>query len=156
MNWKGAVTPQRAAYVAANMRQRDRLEVFHWSGDTPEEAVAQALGASVVSICILGREAQPLGLCGVTAPSSEDGCRLIWMLGTDELTSTREYRRMLVLEGRRWVEAVAAAGLLPLANACAWNNTRSRRWLRALGFQFGTPFPAGTSGRLFVNFWRNE
>lgn len=153
LNWKGAVTPPRVAQVVERMRESDRLEVFHWAGDTPARAVQQALEASDLSICILNEEREAAGLCGVTGYQGGH-YRLIWLLGTDELTSTRAHRRLMVQEGRRWVDALLAAGMGPLGNACMWKNATSRRWLRALGFEFGAPYPAGRSAELFVNFWR--
>jgi hypothetical protein len=153
--WRQPVTPAVIDYVAAHMRESDKRELEAMHGPCDVSALACLLGEWTdpdspynATIAITDEHGVPAGICGCAH-------EIIWMLGTEELTSTREHRRLLVVEGRRWVEELLA--IRPYVhNYCLADNRESIRWLKALGFRFSEPRPMGPSGRLFRYFWRNN
>jgi hypothetical protein len=159
--WRQPVTPEVINYVAQHMRESDKreLEAFGLFALVGGRRDASALARLLVfwvdmdsqrgAIAITDEHGVPAGICGCNGQT-------IWMLGTKELTSTREHRRLLVVEGRKWVEELLTEGRGPLHNYCLADNKESIRWLKALGFAFAEPQPMGPSGRLFRYFWRNN
>jgi hypothetical protein len=154
--WRQPVTPEVINYVAQHMRESDKRELEAMHGPCDVSALARLLGEWAnpdspynATIAITDEHGVPAGICGCNGQT-------IWMLGTEELTSTREHRRLLLVEGRKWVEELLAEAGGPLHNYCLADNKESIRWLKALGFAFAEPQPMGPSGRLFRYFWRNN
>lgn len=139
-------------YIAANLREQDALEVLSSHGHTPREAVmAAALAPGSICHLILGDDDSPVGVCGLDGDT-------IWMLGTDQLTSTRSHRQQLAIGGRRWVNWLAllrleSCGYFLFGNFVFAANVESIRWLKFLGFEVeDKPIPMGPSGRFFREF----
>lgn len=152
--WRRPVAPWAANYVAARLRRADEREVLASHNASPHQAVMQALEAATVAEAIHTEDGEPAGICGVTSMGDQGRGSMIWMLGTDQLTSTRTHRRLLVVEGRKWVDELLEQGHGPLFNWCLADNQAAIRWLEALGFSFDRPEPYGFGGRLFQHFVR--
>ena len=151
--WRQPVTPAVIDYVAQHMRESDKRELEAMHGRLDVSALARLLDCWVdfdMAIAITDEHGVPAGICGC------DPGGMIWMLGTEELTSTREHRRLLVEEGRKWVEELLAEDRGYLYNWCLADNKTSIRWLEALGFTFAEPRPMGPSARLFRFFWMDN
>ena len=146
MRW-AEPTEERAIYIAQHLRQEDRTEVWLSHRFTGTEAVMESWGQSDVVRCIETSDGEPVGLTGLVR-------NRIWMLGTPELTATRERRLQLCKEGGGWVEHCLSVAGMAIGNDVYAKNHQSIRWLKHLGFSVATPRPLGHSGELFCEFWR--
>lgn len=139
--------PEDVHWVAANMRDSDRAEIYatQWT-DTPEELAAAvvASGAFRWGAYINGR---PVAMIG--AAPRWPGSWQAWAFGTNEfprvaLTLTRHARRFmqpaLINAGARRMDAYALA-----------SHAESNGWLRALGATPGNVLDSwGKQGETFV------
>jgi hypothetical protein len=152
MKW-GKATLQAVEHVALNLRRSDELECRYAYGITGAEALLEAWGASDVVQSICGDDGEPLGIAGLNGT-------VVWLLGANGLTATRQRRSALAVGGRRWVEGLLSMqrkeGKSPyLENWIFWANVESVRWLRSMGFFVATPVPMGPSCQLFSHVWRS-
>jgi hypothetical protein len=139
-----------ARFVARNLRLSDQQELMAAEGRDPFDACMDAFRVSDECIAIVGDDERVVGLAGVNG-------HYIWMLGTDELTSTESHRRQLAAGARRWINAVvqdirASKGQVLLHNWVHAKNIDSIRWLKSLGFTVHEPEPHGPSLQLFCYF----
>ena len=116
-------------YVAANMREVDKLEALYQTGQEPADALRLTYLAGEQVLTIAGDADQPMGLCGVVS----DGC--IWMICTDELFSNKKYKIQLIRKGREWVDSLLKSYKV-LYNFVYAENDYAIKWLKALGFTF--------------------
>jgi hypothetical protein len=143
-------TEERAEFVAQRLRFSDCMEVLAAEGRSGYEGAMAAWRDSGIKEAIEGDQGDPVGLCGVNG-------NYIWMLGTDDLTSTESHRRQLVRGARRWISAVVeqklrTEGQCLLCNWVCARNLESVRWLQSLGFTVDRPEPIGHSLQLFRYF----
>jgi len=155
--WGRPIAPWAAEYVADRMRLSDELEVMASHHMHPKEAVEHAIEGASVALSIHAEDGEPIGICGVSPSDLIPRGGYVWLLGTDGLTATDNRRRLLVVEGRRWIDGLLADGHGPLFNWCKATNGAAIRWLTQLGFQVDqVPEPYGPSGQLFRYFWRER
>ncbi len=134
-------------YIADNLREQDRLEVYYSNGLTGFEAVLTSWKYSAERHCLEGDDGIPCAVCGVN-----EG--IIWMLGTDSLTGTSNHKKQLVRFGKAWIDELIAGGEKLLHNWALSSNTKNIKFLKHLGFEMDKPAPMGRSGQLFNHFWR--
>lgn len=146
MRWTQA-SEERVAYIAANLREADKTEVWLSHMATPYEAVFDSWAASEICRCIETDGGEAVGLTGLVG-------NRIWMLGTEDLTATKRRRLQLCNEGRGWVEHCLDVAGMPIGNDVYAKNTQSIRWLKHLGFTVADPRPMGHAAALFSEFWR--
>lgn len=147
MQWIMKPTALDALMVANDLRPADALEVMLSHGVSPHQAVRSSWSESDLCRGIADTNGRPVGLCGVVD-------HRIWMLATPGLTATKNGRRQLIVEGRKWVDDCIKELGPPLFNQVYSKNSRSIRWLKSLGFSVGKPHQHGPSGALFCDFWR--
>jgi hypothetical protein len=141
--------PWRVDFVGTNLRKSDDLECRFAYGISGREALHNSVAASEIVRCICADDGEPLAVAGVNGS-------VIWLLGTNGLTSTTGRRRALAIGGRRWVDQLAwerRTGAA-LENWVFAGNVESVRWLRSMGFTVETPRPMGPSAQLFHHAWR--
>lgn len=146
MKWASA-TEERAKYVAKRLRASDQTEVRLSHGMEPSLVAIESWANSDMCMAIVDEEGAPLGMTGLEGD-------LIWLLGTDGLTSTRHRRMQLCTEAEEWVQHCLKQVDGPIGNYVYAKNGRSIRWLSKLGFTIHQPEPYGPSGALFCPFWR--
>ena len=134
-------------YIADNLREQDRLEVFYSHGVTGWESVINSWNYSEIRHGIEGDNGKPVALCGVNNS-------IIWLLGTDELFSSNSHRRQFIRGGKIWINELLTGGEQMLHNWALSSNVSSLRWLKHLGFEIDPPQPMGKSCQLFNHFWR--
>jgi hypothetical protein len=79
------------------------------------------------------RDGVPIAIFGVAPHKRHPGVGIVWLLGTPEVDRAA---KALVKQGRYYVDLMQQ--LFPmLMNLVDIENSRTRRWLRALGFTEG-------------------
>ena len=116
-------------YVAANMREIDKIEALYQTGQEPKQALQLSYICSNINMAIADDDDNPIGLCGVVS----DGC--IWMVATDDLFVNKKYRIQLIRQGKQWVDSLLKKYNL-LYNMVYAENDSAIKWLRCLGFTF--------------------
>ena len=135
-------------YVAANMREMDKLEAFYQSGQEPLQALQFTYICSKVNMAIADDNDQPIGLCGVVSGG------VIWMVATDDLFSNKKYRIQLIRKGRKWVDNLLKKYKI-LYNFVYAENDSAIKWLKSLGFTFIKYHEHyGLQGKPFYEFLR--
>ena len=135
-------------YVAANMREVDKIEAFYQSGQEPLQALQLTYMCSKVNMAIADDNDQPMGLCGVV-----DG-GVIWMVATDKLFENNKYKIQLIRKGRKWVDNLLKNYKI-LYNFVYAENDSAIKWLKSLGFTFIQYHEHyGMQGKPFYEFLR--
>jgi hypothetical protein len=147
-------TIERLEEIAAHLREADRREVLASSGLGGREALLTSWKHSTECRCIEGDAGNPVGACGVNRST-------IWLLGTDELLSTRSHRLQFAREGRKWVDGLIRDAIIEgrpplLENMVCHRNAAAIRCLEFLGFEVFPPVPVGPTLELFSYFRRTE
>jgi len=139
---------QDLRYVAANLREIDKIEAFYQTGQEPLQALQFTYICSQVNMAIADDNDQPIGLCGVVS----DG--IIWMVATDKLFANKKYRIQLIRKGRKWVESLLKKYKV-LYNFVYAENDSAIKWLKSLGFTFiNYHAEYGIQGKPFYEFLR--
>lgn len=146
VDYKG-VTPKIIDYVADNMRQADRDEVYASHGYQPVDALIQSVKYSDFNsvACIAGR---PVAIFGLMRRGLLSNKGIPWLLGTNEMF---RYKREVVTASRVIVDSMI--DICPeLENYVHTKNIRSVRLLKYLGFKLDEPTPFGHQNELFNRF----
>ena len=114
-------------YIAQNMRQCDKDEVWASDHKTPSQAMSEGLERSIFActvengkpICMFG--ICPYTVCGDTAS--------VWMLATDDLD---KIKRTFVRYSREFIDKMLEY-YPKLENMVDARNIKSVRWLKSLG-----------------------
>lgn len=149
---KAEIVPAREEYVgfvAANMRQADRDEIWASHHLRPEQALRRCLRETPKAFAAV-IDGEVCCLFGVTPRSILTGHGMLWMLGTDGIVR-HQYRFL-----RDSIECADAMNReYPiLMNYVSDANEASKRWLRWLGFTLDDPAPYGVERQLFRRFER--
>lgn len=136
-----------AKIIAQHMRQSDRDEIMAMSGLTPIDGLVSSILWSTRAWTALLNET-PVFMCGVAASHIKDEVGQPWLLATTHAECHARY--FVPLQDFYVAEMLAAHPRL--ANHVSAQNTTSIRWLKALGFEIGTPRPWGVAGELFHPF----
>lgn len=132
-------------YLAANMREMDRLECRIVGGHAPREALMDGVASSVWSL-VAEVEGRVVCVFGV-APSDLLGDEAApWMLCADGIEHNA--RAMLACSGRFLGEM--RGQFETLANVVHADNRSAIRYLKWCGFKFGEPFQI--EGEAFLPF----
>lgn len=138
------VTPDDIRYLAANLREADRMEVAAASGRDPQWVLTEGVIKSAVSLVYRAR--RPVFIVGVVEPG------IIWLLGSDAIHHhKRALHRLAGHVLTKWHERWPTLG-----NIVDARNTIHIRWLKSMGFQFGEPVIAGVARLPFLPFWKDS
>lgn len=134
-----AVEDWHIHYVASNMREADKQEVWAQSMSRPLNSLMFAVRVSTKCWTIMNEYDEPVGIFGVGAVSRMGGKGSPWLLGTDQLKDIA----LPFLKGcPKYVDEMMA-GYEQLENVIDQRNTLSVRWLKWLGFDILEPQPYG-------------
>lgn len=141
------VTAIDVAQLIANMRQADRDEVQASAGNVAEAVVDSVLhSAWSLAVIINGELACIFGLAPIDGLLGSRAAP--WMLGTPVID---RHPRVLMGHCRPYVAHMAAC-YPHLLNFVDERNTRSKRWLKAMGFTLHPAQPYGVEQRPFHYF----
>jgi len=133
-------------YLAQNMRQADKREVWASCRATPLEALEDSFTKSDETWVGL-IDGKPFAMFGVGEVNLLAGIGAPWLLGTDEI----EHHPMTVLRTSRRAMAYWQTRYRLLTNYVDGRNVVSQRWLQWAGFQLREQVMMGD-----VGFWRFE
>lgn len=152
MNQGQFVSPtlEHIQYIAENMREADRQEVFAMRGEDADlhYVLANAVKRSTWCVCGLAADGTPVSLVGVAPVSLIGGVGAPWLLGTDRV---REFSGALIRYGRDYIQSMTSQ-YPQLINYVDARNTASIRWLKRLGFTIHDAEPIGHQGLPFHKF----
>lgn len=133
-------------FLAENIREDDRLEIWHCARTTPLQAFQNGYEVSDNPLTVVWGE-KPVAMFGVTGAN---GVGVPWMLATDDL---KRIRKSFLRECRSY--AMELHNEYPLLVNHVWaKNTVHIQWLRWLGFILSTPEPYGPDNEMFIRFYR--
>jgi hypothetical protein len=142
--------------LAPHLRAVDVAEVAAVNGWTGRQALEAGLQMGSECWTFVDDEIGPVGMSGVV-PDLEilQDAKIVaghvWLLGSKELTACpKEFMRL----SRELLTSFEEQYTI-LSNYVDVRNTKSIRWLKALGFSFGTVEPQyGTAAIPFIEFWK--
>ena len=140
-------TTADALYVGAHLRAADRAEVEALSGRPPVEVLLDSVTASSMAWagCV---DDEPVCLFGVAPMSLAGVVGFPWLLGTDGVL---DHAAAFLRRNKAYLGQMLAEYPI-LRNVVDARNEVSIRWLRWLGFQFGTARPMGAANLPFIPF----
>lgn len=115
--------------LARDMRHADKEELAASNGETP----AQALHGGILrsdNVWVAAEKDVPICVFG-TVPTETPGVGIVWLLGTDLLDRRS---KALLRQSREWVRVLRNSYDV-LFNYVDCRNTKTRRWLKWLGFR---------------------
>lgn len=141
------VEPGHVEYVAANIRECDRVEVYESSKRDVLIALSHSVERSdrTMTMQVGG---VPVAIAGVGRLSLTSTVGVPWMLGTDDVTRRS---RLLLPHGPAVVRRMMQSHDV-LRNLVHDENKASIRWLRSLGFRLSDPIKTGWRGGVFRMF----
>lgn len=137
-------TPEDIAYVAANMRDADVLEVAASHGHTPLQALTTSIHESDMAFCAVV-DGTPICIFGFACDEDEERAA-VWLLGTDDIL---KHRRLFLRESRRIVGEWAKC-FGQMFNWVDRENAVALRWLSWLGFEHVLVKSHGVANQPFV------
>lgn len=142
-------TEADADFIADRLRAYDQEELRAGGHTDFRETLRLALRITDEPVVYL-KEGVPVALFGVAAIAPGVGSP--WLLGT---TSLDEESRSLLTDARVIVHNMRKQ-YHSLYNYVYEGHTRSRKWIKWLGFTVDDPLPHGPNGELFCRFhWRH-
>lgn len=142
-----AATPEHAAFIADNMRDDDRQEIWASNQHTPIEALEKAMIRST-KLWTATVDDVPCLMFGVAPASVLGGLGVPWLLGTEDI---HKVKRQFIRECRSYVGEMLNS-YPKLVNMVDVRNEVSIRWLIWLGFELSPALPLGMEGELFHPF----
>lgn len=137
-------TDRDGAFIGAHLREVDRREIVRGTGGLPPLAPGKSIEQSIIAWTAVDERGDPIAVFGV-APTGVQDVGAVWLLATE---GVEKHARAFIHSGRYYV-ALMAKLFACLINAVDSENTRTRRWLRALGFE-ETGTCVGRTGHPFV------
>lgn len=148
-------------FIAANMRDVDRLEVWAMSRLSPKQALKISLAASDFAFTYW-LDGEPVAMMGVArhgclaCSAAHDGMKgrrvgVPWLLATDALY--RDRRGFLTIS--KFFSDILDDGYDRLENWACLQNSDVLRWLAFYGAQFADK-PVFFNGVPFLKFWREN
>jgi hypothetical protein len=130
--------PCHIPFIAGNIREADKDELWASACLSPESALWKSLGSSAVAWTGL-YDSIPVCMFGVASGSDLAGVGIPWMIGTNDLD-----RLAFAFLRRNKSKVQEMLDIFPrLMNYVDERNVRAIRWLAWLGFKIGEPVPYG-------------
>ena len=140
--------PSHIGYLAANMREHDRKEIWAIGHYTPEQALQVSFdSADKAYSFVQGKKV--LAMFGVSSPSLLSSTGVIWFLATQEIFT--KHRRTMARRGREWIRKFQK-DYSSLINYIDVRNSESIKWLKWCGCTFSGPIPYGVDKLPFLKF----
>jgi hypothetical protein len=137
--------PEDVEYVAKNMREHDKIEVWLSHKHTPLEALQHSVKSRRCWTVL--HEGVPFCIFGVADACLITGKGSPWLLATDEMT---KHKRDLLIRSRAFTD-VMKQEFKVLENYVWDGNKQSKRWLKWLGYEFVEKVALGHRR---ATFWR--
>lgn len=139
-------TQEHCDYIAANLREIDRKEIWASSGFMPQQALNYSLKTCPVSYAAINPKTNnPVLIFGVGKKQSIiSDKRCIWMLATDEIYSIKT---TFLKECNSYINQIGAGS--KVFNYVIEGNDVTLKWLHWLGFTIIKPKPHGLIGKNF-------
>ncbi len=149
-------TPEHAIALAPKLRQADKDEVFASGGHTPERALVMSVNVSDVAWTAL-LDGEPEIMWGASSydysPREDHLMGIVWLLSSDRMY---EIPGRFIEESHNYVSKMFET-FDTLFNYVHAENTKSRAWLRRLGFQdYGAEENYNGRGETFHLFARSK
>lgn len=138
--------PGDSEFIAANMREADRKEVWAASHITPEKAMATSIKNSPYVFTIIHKDEPAAMFGGARMTLLGDG--IPWLLGTDAILDAAI---PFLRHSRQYVDFLLGR-LGRLENYVDERNSVSIRWLTFCGFTLHDPAPYGAEQLPFIRF----
>lgn len=126
-------TEEDARYVGSHLREQDRLELERATGGDAVQEAVRSFEASLIAWTMVSSSGTPLAIFGAS-PQPTPGCGAVWLVGTPEVNRAG---KTLVQQGRYYVDLMSRLFPVSLGNFVDLQNTRTRAWLKLLGFREG-------------------
>ena len=140
-------SPDAVRFIADNMREADRIEVWASNRYTPLEALELSMSRSKKSVIVYG-DGVPLTALGVVSRGFLSDIGVPWLLSAEQAL---KYRKQFLKLSPPVIEEML--DMYPkLVNHVHVENRLSIRWLKWLGFTIEDPEPIRTTGELFHRF----
>lgn len=137
------------AYLADNIRECDKQEVFAMSGITPEQAFLDGYSHSDTPYVVEWR-GKAIAMFGVSGDTNKVGTP--WMLATNDI---KGIRKQFIRGCKPYVEAMHT--YYPVLTNYVWaENPLHIAWLKWLGFKFADHLPLGRNGEMFIHFYKEQ
>lgn len=136
------------AYVANNMRQADRDEVYAASGHNPYDSLMLGVRKSDDIVTAVSPDGVPLVIFGISSKSLVTDIGVPWLLGCDEAL---KYRKHFMTDVPKVLEIMLEKYRM-LENYVHVKNRVSVNWLKRMGFQMDDPVLFINSGEYFMRF----
>jgi len=141
--------PEHIPYLAENMREADKNEIWDMALLKPYEALEKSLKISVMAKTGL-LDGLPVCMFGVADSSMLFDEGRPWLLGTDDI---EKCAIAFLRRNKPEIKAMLDCFNL-LENYVSVDNKRSIEWLKWLGFNFDDkPLTIGLRGQKFIRFW---
>jgi hypothetical protein len=144
-------TPEDVIFVAENLRQADRIETETASGKPAVTSLLEALiNSSETYAAVLSGDSTPFMLFGVSPDPVRPEYGVVWLLATDRVKAAP----LMVVQGAaEWLNKWAQKYRV-LHNLVDTRNRLHLRWLKLLGFSFGSTVKI--RGQAFRHFYRHS
>lgn len=138
-------------YIAANVREADRIEIYESSRRDVAEALRDTVTRSERT-AVAVYDGKPEAIFGVGRLSLMSDVGVPWMIGTKALTGNA---RKVMSVARPLLRRVMQGNEV-LRNFVHADNKLAIRWLKSMGFRFSEPIPYGWRGAKFHVFELNK
>ena len=136
-----------AEYIAANMCEADKEEIWASHHSTPAMAMSYSIEKTIFCLTVKIDE-HPVVVFGVNGETVLGDKGIVWMLSTDEISKLK-FR--FVRHSRMFIDVML--GFYPLIyNHVDVRNKRSIAWLKFLGARIDTAKPFGIEQKMFHYF----
>ena len=139
-------------WIAHNLRDADRREVWAASHSLPDQAVGRSVEVSRDTARVGRADGEPVCLFGVAAETVLSRVGSPWLLGTD---AVQMHARAFLRLNRAYMKELRRDYDF-LANYVDLRNTQAIRWLEWLGFTMLDPEPYGIDQMPFHPFFLGD
>ena len=143
-------TVEHLADLKGRMRKLDDQECQAVNGEDAYNAALRGFKESDVCMTLL-IDGRPEAVGGVV--DAGDGAGLVWLLGTDELSESKEGKTWLLTEAKAEIEKLLSK-YYSIFNFVEARQTRIIQWLKRVGFTIGEARPFGVEGKDFYLFYK--
>jgi hypothetical protein len=135
------------AFLASRLRESDVNELSAVMDMSVLEALCKSVAESI-SVFVGEKDGNPICIGGICAKILMDNEAEIWMVGTNEIESSKK----AFLRGSKIMRNHYLSIYPKLSNYIDVRNKQTIAWLKFLGAQFDAPAPYGIKGLDFMRF----
>lgn len=150
-----SVSSDDLAYIAANMREDDKAELYAAHGpDVDIEALlAQSHWQSAESFILRAPSGEPLAILGFVPAPYDSYVAIPWLLGVPNIN---KHTKGFIRASQAVLDSLLGVKYSYMCNYVHEKHETSIRYLKFLGFQFGEVTTVEDTGENFVYFYQGE